>query len=392
MEVLLDVQLQLSHVVADVTLRSQANGFSSSPVAMTPVLINIEQLLDDIRAATRLIVANASTHRVTEPPRATPMEIDDFRIKLESEDVVDYESETETENENEESEDERNENIGVKRHREEEEVETDEEPDTKRQESAIYNEADSKSAKLVKEYLESAKSCSILDIDVELTTLQKKITHLAGLTTRSMLQMVRSLQAGKNPSVNIATDFRDATVLLPKIVTRHHERRNMSSKWLTTTTKSIGQILAFGKKRPEVPKCLSDPRLVYTQGTLSKMDGFARSPPNLLDNMEKLIKHLSDIGVLEPDRMEGPLGKLASIFRKYFTSLKSPNTPVPTEQDWSRFTTIANVLTDWIHLAQQAKTPPKLRPPLAGFERQLKGFKKVNPGRIPDSLLQYVIL
>ncbi|KAG6590850.1 uncharacterized protein IUM83_19078 [Phytophthora cinnamomi] len=100
MDRLLEVQQQLTRLAAGLAEHSQLANSSLPPAAaMTPILIHIEQLLDEIRASTRAVVAKASKSRQPEPRPAKRLKTADFRVNLESEDVVDYESETETEDE-----------------------------------------------------------------------------------------------------------------------------------------------------------------------------------------------------------------------------------------------------------------------------------------------------
>ncbi|KAG7376228.1 hypothetical protein PHYPSEUDO_013999 [Phytophthora pseudosyringae] len=173
MDLLLDVQLQLSRVAAGITRHGPPLSSAPAPptASVTPVLIHIEQLLDEIRAATRAIVAKAS-----QPPRSTdtlaakPLANEDFRVKLESDDVVDYESETETEDEAtagpEKTNGETFHGVGVKRSREGE-GEEKEEPLLKRANICDSQDAAPKAvaqmSAVVKNYSLSATKCVTLD-------------------------------------------------------------------------------------------------------------------------------------------------------------------------------------------------------------------------------------
>ncbi|KAF1783213.1 hypothetical protein JG687_00004141 [Phytophthora cactorum] len=198
--------------------------------------------------------------------------------------------------------------------------------------------------------------------------------------------MVRLIQDGGNISDNIAVDFRDAVVLLPSIIERHQEKKKVSQNYIAGTAKRIAEVVAHAKKNWDVPLCLTDPQLESTPRILTEV--WDSSGPNLLSKMENLIERLSCIGALEPDRMEKPLGKLASIFCKDIQTCKQKNNRPRAEEDWSRFARIAEVLAEWVRLAERATEPPKLRPHLVRFDRQIKGFAKKNPGRIPPTLLE----
>ncbi|KAG6958653.1 hypothetical protein JG688_00010418, partial [Phytophthora aleatoria] len=152
---------------------------------MTPVLIHIEQLLDEIRSATRAIVAEASTQRTEESTVTKTAEYEDFRIKLESEDLVDYESETETEDEAavEQEKEKQDEHelmggIGVKRSREDEDQGKEEEPGLKRQELDVVPKAnhESRLRDNLASFVRQARECLELSEDEAAPTVWKAIT------------------------------------------------------------------------------------------------------------------------------------------------------------------------------------------------------------------------
>ncbi|ETO61695.1 hypothetical protein F444_20323 [Phytophthora nicotianae P1976] len=395
MDVLLNVEQQLVRVADALMLPSNYSHASRVPSAaiLTPVLIHIEQLLDEIRSKTRAIVAQASRQRTEELTNTKNAEFEDLRIKLETQDLVDYDSETETEDEaavekEKEGENELMTGVGVKRSRDDE-TEKAEEPKLKRQELAVVRNRN-RLRDNVAIFVKQAKKCSELREDEEAATVRKAMTTLMHRSSLSLKGMVGLIQDGGNISEAIAADFRDAVVLLPTVIERHQEKRKISRNWIEGTTKSIAQVVAHAKKNADVPACLADPQLEAMPRSITEI--WASSGPDLLRKMENYIEQLTRFGALEPDRMEKPLGKLASIFRKDIQTCKQKNSASRTEEDWSRFARIAEVLVEWICLAERATEPPNLRPHLLRFDRQIKGFAKKNPGRIPPNLIEYVKL
>ncbi|KAI9991629.1 hypothetical protein PInf_016972 [Phytophthora infestans] len=362
MDVLLNIEQQLARVIDAIAVPGTTHASQvPSPSTMTPVLIHIEQLLDKIRSATRAIVAEASQQKTEDLTATKAAEFDDFRIKLETEDIVDYESETETEDEAPvEQEKEKGDEhkrvsglIGVKRSRENEE-EKEQEPALKRQERASTSKSNTENrlGDNLARLLQQARKCLELSEEAALQTVWKAITKLMHLSSLSLNGM---------------------------------KKRKVSQNWIAGIAKSIAEVVAHAKDDSDVPACLADPQLEATSQNLTEIRD--SSGPDLLRKMENLIYHLTRIDVLEPDRMEKPLGKLASIFRKDMQTCKKKKTP-RTDEDWSRFYRIAEILAEWIRLAERASELPELRPHLRRFDRQIKGFVKKNPGRIPPTLLE----
>ncbi|KAF4132546.1 hypothetical protein GN958_ATG18276 [Phytophthora infestans] len=395
MDVLLNIEQQLARVIDAIAVPGTTHASQvPSPSTMTPVLIHIEQLLDKIRSATRAIVAEASQQRTEDLTATKAAEFDDFRIKLETEDIVDYESETETEDEAPvEQEKEKGDEhkrvsglIGVKRSRENEE-EKEQEPALKRQERASTSKSNTENrlGDNLARLLQQARKCLELSEEAAVQTVWKAITKLMHLSSLSLNGMVSLIQDGGAIGQAIAVDFRDAVLLLPSIIERHQKKRKVSQSWIAGISKSIAEVVAHAKDNSDVPACLADPQLEATSQNLTEIRD--SSGPDLLRKMENLIYHLTRKDVLEPDRMEKPLGKLASIFRKDMQTCKKKKTP-RTDEDWGRFYRIAEILAEWIRLAERASEPPELRPHLRRFDRQIKGFVKKNPGRIPPTLLE----
>ncbi|KAL4172408.1 hypothetical protein KRP22_007572 [Phytophthora ramorum] len=355
---------------------------------MTPVLIRIEQLLDEIRVCTRSIVASASQKIRAEKKRTQPIEREDFRLKLESGDVVDYDSETETEDEGKEEEkgEEPVDTVGVKRSRDAEDGDIQEEPKLKRSKGGKVALDNNSLCKLVRLYVQSAEECCVLKKGERLPIVKKAMNKVAKSTTTSMNTMLEFIRDGGVPSEDAATDFRDATILLPSIIARCRNERKITNKWITATTKNIAEITALARENACLPTCLSDQQLVETQFAITKV--WNDPGPELLRKMEIFIDCMSKPGSLNPECMGKPLGKLASLFRNDVKACKPASKSSRTEKDWTRFATIGEVLADWIQQSERATRSPMLRPHLLGFDRQLQGFAKCHPGRVPASLLE----
>ncbi|EGZ19092.1 hypothetical protein PHYSODRAFT_297762 [Phytophthora sojae] len=423
MDKLPDIQQQLSRIAADVAEHSQLDSVAPSPAAeMTPVLIHIEQLLDEIRASTRAIVAKASRQGRPEPRPTKRRRTDDFRVKLESEDVVDYESETETEDEAaaDQTGDAEEMDEGEKEEGEEEEGEEEEEHDddddtgdagglagSKLQEGKSEEHGDEfeekphkrmldpeaaaalekQLRKSVKSYLAITRKVADVDEKTDLNRAEQVMAIVGRWSGASMIQLLKLLRGGGVPSVEVATDFCDATVLLPSTIAVHRSQQGMNQKWFSLTMKRIQQISALAKANCDIPKCLSDAKLDVTRERLQEHS--TNTKTDFLRQMEVYIERMkSQDGVLEPDRVEKRVGKLASLFHHDFKLCSKRKTPPRTEENWRRFAQIGEVLAEWILVGERATSGPNLPAHLESFERQLRGFAKKNPGRVPASLLQ----
>ncbi|KAE9285820.1 hypothetical protein PF008_g26817 [Phytophthora fragariae] len=397
MDKLLDIQLQLSRIAADVADPSHLKSASLSPVAvMTPVLIVIEQLLDEIRVSTRAIVAKALEHRQLEPRPTKRLRTDDFRVELQSEDVVDDESETETQDEatgyqvaeaeemkQEENEDDANEVDTVTG-----------EAHCKPRESTLdpnaAAELEKQIKKCVKSYTNITRKAAELNDKADANQVGRAMSTIARWSSVSMTKLLKLIEGGGVPSVEVANDFCDATVMLPAITDRHRSERSMNHKWYSTVIQMIEQITAIAKINTQLPRCLSDLKLDTTLQQLKEQ--WATIEPDLLHKMEGYISRVkSQPGALESDRIGKTVGKLASLFRhdcRLSSRGRKPSTIPRTEECWTRFAQIGEVLAEWILLCEQATSKSKLPAQLPCFERKLRGFAKSNPGRVPASLLQ----
>ncbi|KAL3660555.1 hypothetical protein V7S43_014310 [Phytophthora oleae] len=394
MDLLLDVQLQLSRVVASVTKppRSFVTSCPTSTVLMTPVLIHIEQLLDEIRATTRAIVSKHSVLAIPSPITAkNTTEFADFRVKLESEDVVDYASETETEDDEKDGREEEQrdggeirDGIGGKRPRDAEDDEG--EAQCKRQNTQLESEKDIQLRRSIEKVVQSATECSSLRKDAPTQIVWKAVTGLIQSSTHAIKQMLKMTQDGRIPDLKLADDFSEAMVQLPVIITHHHAKKKMSPNWIKTTSANLKHLYSYAKKNPTWPTCLSDSSIESTPEAIRGL--WEVAAPDLLHKMEGFIEHVTKGGPLHADQMEKPVGKLASFFRKDFKSPKSREMAKRTEEEWGRFAVIGKVLAEWIYESQKAKKPPKMRKHLLRFDLQLKGFAKKNPNRVPPILLE----
>ncbi|KAL3660554.1 hypothetical protein V7S43_014309 [Phytophthora oleae] len=397
MDLLLDVQLQLSRVVTSMAQPSQsfATSCPTSTALMTPVLIYIEQLLDEIRATTRAIVSKHSVLESTAIPSAnsakTSAKFADFRAKLESEDVTGYTSETGTEDEEKyrPAEEQRGsgeirEGVGGKRSRECEDNE--DEPPCKRQDTHLETEKGIQLRHSVNKVVQCIAECSGVSKDTQLEVMCPAVTRLVQASAHAIKQMRKLTQDERVPNAKLAKAFSDAVMQLLEIIIRHHVKREVSPKWVAATSANLKHIFHYTKKHPAWPICLSDSAFEATSGAIRGLCETAA--PDLLRKMEVLIECVSEGGQLNADRIEQPLGKLGSLFRTDFKAYKAKENTTRSEEEWSRFAVIGKVLAEWIYEAQKAKEPPKMQAYLRRFDRQRKGFAKKNPNRVPTILLK----
>ncbi|GMF21021.1 unnamed protein product [Phytophthora lilii] len=364
METLLEVQRQLARVAAD--MHPPSAGAPAPHAALTPVLIHIEQLLDEIRAAARAVVAAA---------HVAP----DFRRVLEAEDVVDYESETETEDETEDTQSQ--EPATGKRPAEA----AEDEPEPKRQMTHDNKpqEQDHKLARKVSKFFELAQQVSESEDQAEETLL----TKLKGSFTVSTTHMLTVLEGGGVPSEHVAMLFRDASLLLCDAITKYRDGRGMTQKWVVGTLQKLGNVVKSAKCKPRELAALIDEKLQMRLYVLQEQWKEVRS--NDLGKMQQFIDRVMADGKLEADQVARPLAKLACFFRTDLkTCTRLHRTSPRTEEEWVRFSQISEILAQWIHLVQQASSPPKLQPYLSTFQNHLNCFAKKNPGRVPNTLLE----
>ncbi|GMF45743.1 unnamed protein product [Phytophthora fragariaefolia] len=370
MDALLALQEQLARVAESARGASAAR---DSPGAMTPVLIRIEQLLDEIRASARAIAASAAE------PELRRQRTDDFRVKVEAEDAVDY-SDTETED------DAANDQIldppvcvGLKRPRDDEQEGKSGQVENKRE-----RHLERQLAKSVNAYVWAVKEANELGASDGKEQVKKTLENMKRCCTTAMHNMLPFVSHGGVVSNEVAVTFRDATLTLRDIVEKHLEHDEMGSKWINATASSIGLVLARAKRASEQPAALTDTRLESVKSALAD-----HGQPDFLRKMELLIERTISNGELDPDRIEKPLGKLASFYRNDLkAAIKLQKKAPRSEENWYRFSLVSDELTKWIHLVKLATTPPKLRAHLSTFEQHLKGFAKRNPGRVPVLLLQ----
>lgn len=71
---------------------------------------------------------------------------------------------------------------------------------------------------------------------------------------------------------------------------------------------------------------------------------------------------------------------------------KSGKTPSRTEERWGDFARISEVLAQWIQRVELTMPPPRMPGNLSRFHRRLRVFAEKYPGRVPASLLKYVLL
>ncbi|KAG1692145.1 hypothetical protein DVH05_025765 [Phytophthora capsici] len=394
MDLLLDVQQQLSQVVN--SLAQPPESFTTtgptSTTLMTPVLIHIEQLLDEIRATTRAIVSRNSVQVNTTIPSTTSTtrstESQDFRVKLESEDVVDYASETETEDEEKDEREDRveiHDTIGEKPSRQAED--DGDKPHHKRQDTPLEPVREAQLRRSIEKLVECVTVCSNVRKDAPSKMIWTSVTRLTQASSHVIKQMLKYTQDGAIPNVKLAEKFSNAMVQLPVLITRHQERKKQSQSWIETTSDNLKHLCNYAKSNPTWPTCLSDLPFESTPEAIRGLWGVAT--PDLLDKMEEFIERVMKGGPLRADQMEKPVGKLASFLRKDFKAGKAKEKRSErTEEDWNRFSAIGKTLAEWIYTSQKTTKPPKMQKHLLRFDLQLKGFAKRNPDRVPPILLE----
>lgn len=386
MDLLLNVQLQLAQIANSLAQPSHAFATSRHPsTAQAPVLIGIERLLDEIRAATRAIVlknserertAMSSTYTTTRPT-----ELRSFRFKLESE----SETETEDEEKHEREEEQRysGDGIGAKRSRE---GEDDEDIQSKSKGTQLETEKAIQLRRSIGKVVQSVTEFSSVGNDTPAPILHQALAGLEQTSAHAISQMRKLTHDGRIPDLKLAQEFSNAMVQLPELIMRHRAKRELNPKWVSATSANLKHIFHHARKHPAWPKCLSAPSF---QATWEIIRGFCEmAAPDLLHKMEVLIENVSKGGPLHADRLEQPLGKLASLFLTDVKGYRAKENTTRSEEEWSRFAQIGRVLAEWIHEAQKAQKPPKMRTYLRKFDRQLNSFAAKNPNRVPQLLLE----
>ncbi|ETP30881.1 hypothetical protein F442_20201 [Phytophthora nicotianae P10297] len=386
MDTLRDVELQLSRVVAVVqqrllfcdSLHCQTN---QSTGDVKQILDNIEKLHDNLKNSTKELAA-----RLTPLSFSVENELKTQEIK----ETPDLDSETDTEDEfcqdHESSSD-----VGSKRMRENE-GEEENEPETKRLFSGKERVAREKQLKIsIKKYVQIVGRVDKLDETTEKKELKQKLGSLDRASLAATARLIKFIEDGGVPSMDIASSFRDITILLPNIISRNQEQKSATKKWTMMILKRLGRILDLGKSNPKLPAPFSDPQLEAARSALNDHKGVYCL--DCIQRMEAFINTMkAQPRAFEADRIAVTLEKLASDyhrdFRLYARRQKSGKSPPRTEERWAHFARISEVLAQWIQRAQQTTPPPRMPGNLSKFDRQLRGFAEKYPDRVPSALLE----
>ncbi|KAG2810190.1 hypothetical protein PC129_g14530 [Phytophthora cactorum] len=108
-----------------------------------------------------------------------------------------------------------------------------------------------------------------MDETAEKKELKQKMGTLDRASLTATARLVKFIEDGGVPSMDIATSFRDATILLPDIISRNQEQRSATKKWTMMILKRLRRILDLAKSNPKLPAPLSDPQLEAARAALN---------------------------------------------------------------------------------------------------------------------------